>query len=82
VLTAPALDAAPSGLDNTGDAVFCIPFTVLGAPAITLPASMSADGLPLGIQLVGCIGHDKRLLETALWVERALGRPIVFPAFG
>jgi amidase len=79
LLTAPALDVAPSGLENTGDAVFCIPFTLLGVPAITLPVSVSNAGLPLGIQLAGCRGDDRRLLEAALWIERALSKPIDFP---
>ncbi len=81
LLTAPALDVAPAGLSNTGDAVFCIPFTVLGAPAITMPFATSEEGLPIGIQLVALPGMDKSLLETALLVERAINRPLVFPEF-
>jgi amidase len=79
VLTTPALGTAPPGLDDTGDAVFCTPASLLGAPAITLPAGSGATGLPLGIQLIDRWGRDRRLLETALWVERALGRAFVFP---
>ena len=72
-LTAPALGEAPVGLDATGDAVFCTPFTLVGAPAISLPAGKSRKGLPLGVQLVGCWGEDARLLQTAAWVEGQLG---------
>ncbi|MFN5028590.1 MAG: amidase [Burkholderiales bacterium] len=79
VLTAPARGEAPPGLADTGDAVFCIPFSVLGGPAITLPAAMSANGLPLGIQLVHRWGDDQRLLDTARWIEQRLARPQVFP---
>ena len=78
-LTAPARGEAPLGLADTGDAVFCIPFSVLGGPAITLPAGRSANGLPLGVQLVHRWGEDQRLIETALWVETCLARPVVFP---
>jgi Asp-tRNA(Asn)/Glu-tRNA(Gln) amidotransferase A subunit family amidase len=72
-LTAPALGEAPAGLDGTGDALFCTPFSLVGAPAISLPAGKSRNGLPLGIQLVGSWGDDARLLQTATWVERHLG---------
>jgi amidase len=78
-LTAPALGEAPAGLDNTGDALMCIPFSLLGAPSITLPAGESANHLPLGIQLVGCWGDDWRLLETSTWIEHILARPLKFP---
>ena len=74
-LTAPALGEAPAGLDATGDALFCTPFTLVGAPAISLPAGTSRQGLPLGIQLVGRWGDDAGLLRTATWVESQLRQP-------
>lgn len=79
VLTAPAFGEAPLGLDATGDAAFCTPFTLFGAPAISLPASLSAKGLPLGVQLASPWGHDRTLLETALWVEAQLAWGSRFP---
>ncbi len=79
VLTAPAFGEAPAGLDATGDAAFCTPFTLFGAPAISLPAALSARGLPLGVQLASPWGGDRTLLETALWVESRLGWGTRFP---
>jgi Asp-tRNA(Asn)/Glu-tRNA(Gln) amidotransferase A subunit family amidase len=73
-LAALALGEAPAGLDATGDALFCKPFTLVGTPAISLPAGKSRNGLPLGIQLVGSWGNDTRLLQTATWLERQLGQ--------
>ncbi len=78
-LTAPSCGEAPAGLADTGDAVFCIPFSVLGGPAITLPAAMSASNLPLGIQLVHRWGDDQRLIDAARWIEQRLARPQRFP---
>src|SRR6202008_1632351 len=38
VLTLPAFGEAPEGLGYTGDAEYCAPWTLLGVPAVTLPA--------------------------------------------
>jgi Asp-tRNA(Asn)/Glu-tRNA(Gln) amidotransferase A subunit family amidase len=61
LLTLPAFGEAPHGLDFTGDAEYCAPWTLIGAPAVTLPAGFGPNGLPLGIQSV------------AKWLEAALG---------
>ncbi len=78
-LTAPALGTAPAGLGDTGDAMFCTPASVLGVPAIALPAAIGAAGLPLGVQLIGRWSRDRELLETARWVERRLAWTYRFP---
>ena len=73
LLTLPAFGEAPRGLHYTGDAEFCAPWTLTGAPAITLPAGFGKNGLPLGIQIVGDYRHDLRTLAVAKWIETALG---------
>jgi Asp-tRNA(Asn)/Glu-tRNA(Gln) amidotransferase A subunit family amidase len=70
ILTPPALGTAPKGLGATGDPVFCVLWTLLGMPAVTLPLMQGANGLPLGVQLVGRKGYDARLLRTARWLEK------------
>ena len=72
VLMAPATGEAPRGLDDTGDAVFCTPGSLLGAPAISMPAGVAPSGLPMGVQLLGAWSDDRRLLETAAWVEAVI----------
>ncbi len=47
-------------------------FDVTGHPAITIPCARSADGLPVGLQLVGRRGRTADLLEIAGTVEREL----------
>lgn len=79
VLTLPAPGPAPEGLDNTGDPSFCVPFSFLGVPCLTLPAGEAA-GCPLGLQLVAPYRNDGRLLRIARWCESVLDRPIRFPA--
>jgi Asp-tRNA(Asn)/Glu-tRNA(Gln) amidotransferase A subunit family amidase len=72
ILTLPAFGEAPKGLGFTGKAEFCAPWTLLGTPAVTLPAGFGKNGLPLGLQLVGAWREDHRLLRVAKWVEGIL----------
>jgi Asp-tRNA(Asn)/Glu-tRNA(Gln) amidotransferase A subunit family amidase len=72
ILTPPALGTAPKGLESTGDPAFCVLWTLLGMPAVTLPLMQGANGLPLGVQLVGRRGYDARLLRSARWLEKKL----------
>ncbi|MBV9014570.1 MAG: amidase [Alphaproteobacteria bacterium] len=63
---------APPGLGYTGDPVFSRMWTLLGVPCLTLPAIWGDSGLPTGVQLVGRIGEDDRLMAAGLFLERAL----------
>jgi Asp-tRNA(Asn)/Glu-tRNA(Gln) amidotransferase A subunit family amidase len=72
IVTLPAIGQAPRGLNDTGDAAFCVPWSFHGVPAINLPSGWSADGLPLGLQVVGAFGNDKKMLEVAAWAESAI----------
>ena len=68
ILTLATAGTAPQGLASTGSPAFCTLWTLCGLPAITLPLMQGADGLPLGVQLVGPRGGDARLLRTARWL--------------
>jgi Asp-tRNA(Asn)/Glu-tRNA(Gln) amidotransferase A subunit family amidase len=72
VLTLPAFGEAPEGLGYTGDAEYCAPWTLLGVPALSLPAGFGKNGLPLGLQIVGGYRQDYRTLRVAKWVESVL----------
>jgi aspartyl-tRNA(Asn)/glutamyl-tRNA(Gln) amidotransferase subunit A len=57
------------------------PFNISGNPAVTLPAGLHSDGLPVAIQLVGRRGEDAKLLRVAALFEQALpwdaARPVI-----
>ena len=72
ILTLPAFGEAPEGLSYTGDAEYCAPWTLLGAPAVTIPAGFGKNGLPLGLQIVGVFREDHRVLRVAKWIESVL----------
>jgi Asp-tRNA(Asn)/Glu-tRNA(Gln) amidotransferase A subunit family amidase len=66
VLLAPsAPGAAPLGLDNTGDPVFCRIWTVLHTPTVNIPAGFASNGMPVGLQVVGPVGADAFTLSAA-----------------
>ena len=64
-ISAPAVDHAPKGLENTGNAVMNLPWTTMGVPAVTLPAGLDAAGLPQGVQLSGRFMEDEKLVSIA-----------------
>ena len=72
VLTLPAFGEAPEGLTFTGNAEFCAPWTLLGVPALSLPAGFGKNRLPLGLQIVGPYREDYRTLRVAKWLESVL----------
>ncbi|WGY73464.1 indoleacetamide hydrolase [Burkholderia cepacia] len=45
-----------------------------GVPGMTVPAGLTAAGLPVGLALDGAAGTDRELIAVALQVERVLGR--------
>ncbi|MEM7059435.1 MAG: amidase [Pseudomonadota bacterium] len=64
-LSAPGI--APVGLETTGDPVFAVNSSILGAPAINLPL-LEADHMPLGVQIIGYPGRDRELFALAHWI--------------
>lgn len=72
IITPATTGEAPVGLGSTGNPAFCTIWTYFGMPAITLPLLQGAQGMPVGVQLVGPRGDDARLLRTARWLVNVM----------
>jgi aspartyl-tRNA(Asn)/glutamyl-tRNA(Gln) amidotransferase subunit A len=53
--------------------VFTVTANLAGVPAMSLPAGLDQDGLPLGLQLIGPAFGEETLLRTAQVMETAAG---------
>jgi amidase len=60
-------------------APFAAVFNVSGQPAISLPAGLDIDGLPLGVQLGGPRGSEELLLRLAAQIEQSAPWPRAAP---
>jgi aspartyl-tRNA(Asn)/glutamyl-tRNA(Gln) amidotransferase subunit A len=64
---------APEAERGTGNANLLVPWSCVGYPALTINGGLSANGLPLGLQLVGPPMRDYELLRAGAWCEQVLG---------
>ncbi len=53
---------APFGLESTGSPIMNLPWTFAGMPAITVPAGVSKNNMPLGLQFTARFNDDEKLL--------------------
>ncbi|MFH1158228.1 MAG: Asp-tRNA(Asn)/Glu-tRNA(Gln) amidotransferase subunit GatA [Pseudomonadota bacterium] len=51
--------------------IFTIPASMAGMPGMSLPAGLSSDGLPLGLQLLGKPFDEETVFRAAYAVEKA-----------
>jgi Asp-tRNA(Asn)/Glu-tRNA(Gln) amidotransferase A subunit family amidase len=72
LLTPSAPDEAPTGLESTGTSTFNRLWTLLGWPCVNVPGQVGTHGAPMGVQLIGALEDDARVLQVAAWLECAL----------
>ena len=53
--------------------VFAVPASLAGLPAISVPAGLDHQGLPLGLQLIGRALDEQGVLNAALAFEERAG---------
>jgi aspartyl-tRNA(Asn)/glutamyl-tRNA(Gln) amidotransferase subunit A len=53
--------------------VFTVPANLAGVPAVSVPAGLDANGLPLGLQVIGRPFDEETLFAVAAAIERAAG---------
>jgi mandelamide amidase len=63
----PPIDTMDAFLRNTD------PASTSGIPGLSLPAGMTAGGLPVGLELDAPLGEDRRLLAIGVAFEQILG---------
>jgi len=81
VILTPTAPSAAFGMGETDDNpvtmwlndVFTIPTSMAGLPGLSLPGGLSADGLPLGLQLIGRPFDEETVLRVADVMEKAVG---------
>ena len=79
IIAPSAPGVAPKGLTMTGSPIFSRLWTSLGLPSIAVPVINDANGLPVGVQILGAEQSDAalfgqaKMIETALTYRRRLG---------
>ncbi len=53
--------------------VFAVPASLAGLPAMSVPATLTADGLPLGLQIIGRAMDEQGVLNAGLAIEQRAG---------
>ena len=81
VILAPTTPTASFALGDKADDplamylndVFAVPASLAGLPAMSVPAMLNGDGLPLGLQLVGKPFDEQGVLNAGLAIEQRAG---------
>jgi amidase len=71
--------SAPAGERVRSLLQYTAQFNVTGQPAISLPVHISADGLPVGVQIVAPFGREDLLIAIGSQLEQAMPWNTVLP---
>ena len=63
---------APKGISATGDPIFNRLGTALRIPCVNIPGLHGRTGLPVGVQVQGRLGDDRRTLAVSGWLQHVL----------
>lgn len=80
--------AFPKG-DKTADPltmyladIFTVPVNLAGLPAISIPFKCSSKGMPVGVQFIGSLFSEEKLLGVSSVLERRMSFPVTSKAQG
>jgi aspartyl-tRNA(Asn)/glutamyl-tRNA(Gln) amidotransferase subunit A len=81
VILAPTAPSAAFALGEKSDDpiamylndVFAVPASLAGLPAMSVPAGLNSEGLPLGLQLIGKAFDEQGVLDAGLAIEQRAG---------
>ena len=80
LLLTPTAPSAAFGLGEKSDPlamylndVFTVPASLAGLPAMSVPGSLDAKGLPLGLQIIGKAFDEQGVLDAGLAIEERAG---------
>ncbi len=81
VILAPTAPSAAFGLGEKSDDplamylndVFAVPASLAGLPAMSVPAALNREGLPLGLQIIGKAFDEQGVLNAGLAIEERAG---------
>jgi aspartyl-tRNA(Asn)/glutamyl-tRNA(Gln) amidotransferase subunit A len=54
---------------------YTYPFNLTQQPAASVPCGLAGNGLPIGVQVVGALRQDRRVLQAAWIIEQAMPMP-------
>jgi Asp-tRNA(Asn)/Glu-tRNA(Gln) amidotransferase A subunit family amidase len=74
-IPAPRLSGLTTNLDQLRPTELVLlrntrPANVWGTPAISVPCGRTSEGLPIGLQIIGPMGHDARVLQVGRAFEQ------------
>jgi len=72
LITPAAAGEASRNLTGLEDQTFCQLWTMMHGPCLTIPVFTGPDRLPMGLQIVGPVGGDERLIGIAAWIIGAM----------
>ncbi|OQR99638.1 glutamyl-tRNA(Gln) amidotransferase subunit [Thraustotheca clavata] len=79
VLLTPTTPTGPFSLHGNADPIdmfmndiMTIPASLAGLPSISVPTALSADGFPLGLQLIGAPKEEDIILQAAIAMENQI----------
>ena len=53
--------------------VFAVPASLAGLPAMSVPAGLNSEGLPLGLQIIGRAFDEQGVLNAGMAIEQRAG---------